>query len=92
MSKPFDVSRFRKSITKSIDGISMGFHDPSTWISTGNFALNYRISGRFDGGVPLGKVTVFAGEPQSGKSLIVSGNIVKNAILHNISADYQTLS
>ena len=79
MAKPFDVSRFRKSITKSIDGISIGFHDPSVWISTGNYALNYRIAGRFDGGVPLGKVTVFAGEPQSGKSLIVSGNVVKNA-------------
>ena len=77
--KPFDVSRFRKSITKSIENINIGFHDPSTWISTGNFALNYRISGRFDGAVPLGKVTVFAGQPASGKSLIVSGNVVKNA-------------
>lgn len=77
--RPFDVSRFRKSITKSIENISIGFHDPTTWISTGNFALNYRISGRFDGAVPLGKVTVFAGQPASGKSLIVSGNVVKNA-------------
>jgi len=79
MAKPFDVSKFRRTITKSIDGISIGFHDPDVWISTGNYALNYRISGRFDAGVPLGKVTVFAGEPASGKSLIVSGNIVKNA-------------
>ena len=75
MSKPFDVSRFRKSITKSIEGISIGFHDPKTWISTGNYCLNYRISGNFNWGVPLGKVTVFAGEPASGKSLIVSGNV-----------------
>ena len=29
MAKPFDVSKFRKDITKSIDGLSIGFHDPT---------------------------------------------------------------
>lgn len=61
-NRPFDVSKFRKSITKSIDGISAGFRDPDTWISTNNYALNYLISGDFYKGVPMGKVTVFAGE------------------------------
>lgn len=79
MVKPFDVSKFRKSITKSIDGISVGFSDPTDWVSTGNYALNYLISGAFDKGVPLGKVTVFAGESGSGKSFICSGNLVRNA-------------
>ena len=77
--KPFDVSKFRKSITKSIDGISVGFNDPSDWISTNNYALNYLISGDFNKGIPLGKVTVFAGESGAGKSFICSGNIIKNA-------------
>ena len=79
MAKPFDVSKFRKDITKSIDGLSIGFHDPTDWISTGNFALNYLISGDFHKGVPLGKVTVFAGESGAGKSYFASGNIVKSA-------------
>lgn len=79
MGKPFDVSKFRKSITKSIDGISVGFNDPSDWISTGNYALNYLISGDFHKGVPLGKVTVFAGESGAGKSFICSGNLVRHA-------------
>lgn len=79
MAKPFDVSKFRKTITKSIDGISLGFRDPDTWISTGNYALNYLISGAFDRGVPLGKVTVFAGESGAGKSFICSGNLVRHA-------------
>lgn len=79
MVKPFDVSKFRKSITKSIDGISVGFSDPTDWVSTGNYALNYLISGAFDKGVPLGKVTVFAGESGSGKSFICSGNLVRHA-------------
>ena len=78
-TKPFDVSKFRKSITKSIDGISVGFNDPSDWISTNNYALNYLISGDFNRGVPLGKVTVFAGESGAGKSFICSGNLVSNA-------------
>jgi RecA/RadA recombinase len=79
MAKPFDVSKFRKSITKSIDGISVGFRDPDTWVSTNNYALNYLISGDFHKGIPMGKVTVFAGESGSGKSFICSGNLVKNA-------------
>lgn len=79
MTKPFDVSKFRKDITKSIEGLSIGFNDPTDWISTGNFALNYLISGEFNKGVPLGKVTVFAGEPGSGKSYICSGNLVRHA-------------
>jgi len=79
MAKPFDVSKFRKSITKSIDGISVGFKDPDTWISTGNYTLNYLISGAFDRGIPMGKVTVFAGESGAGKSFICSGNLIKNA-------------
>jgi recombination protein RecA len=79
MAKPFDVSKFRKDITKSIDGLSVGFHDPTDWISTGNYALNYLISGDFHKGVPMGKVTVFAGESGAGKSYFASANIVKNA-------------
>lgn len=79
MAKPFDISKFRKEITKSIEGLTIGFNDPTDWISTGNYALNYLISGDFNRGVPLGKVTVFAGESGAGKSYICSGNIVKNA-------------
>jgi RecA/RadA recombinase len=64
---------------KKNSGVSVGFHDPDTWVSTGNFALNYRISGDFKKGIPLGKVTMFAGESGSGKSFIVSGNIAREA-------------
>ena len=79
MTKPFDVSKFRKEITKSIDGLSIGFNDPTDWISTGNYTLNYLISGDFFKGVPMGKVTVFAGESGAGKSYICSGNLVRHA-------------
>lgn len=77
--KPFDISKFRKDITKSIEGLSVGFNDPTDWISTGNYALNYLISGDFHKGIPLGKVTVFAGESGAGKSYICSGNVIRHA-------------
>ena len=79
MAKAFDITKFRKSLTKSIDGLGIGFNDPTDWVSTGNLALNYLISGDFHKGVPLGKVTVFAGESGSGKSYFCSANIVKAA-------------
>jgi len=79
MAKAFDVTKFRKSLTKSIDGLGIGFNDPTDWISTGNYALNYLVSGDFHKGVPLGKVTVLAGESGAGKSYIAAGNIVKSA-------------
>jgi recombination protein RecA len=79
MQKPFDLNKFRTGLTKSITGISAGFHDPKDWISTGNKTLNYLISGDFEKGIPLGKVSVFAGESGSGKSFICSGNLVRHA-------------
>ena len=79
MAKSFDVSKFRKDLTKSITGMSSGFNDPTDWISTGSYALNYLVSGDFHKGVPLGKVTVFAGESGAGKSYFCAGNIVKHA-------------
>ena len=78
-TKAFDLSKFRKTLTKSIDGLGVGFNDPTDWISTGNYALNYLISSDFNKGVPLGKVTVLAGESGAGKSYIASGNIVRHA-------------
>jgi len=77
--KAFDPSKFRTQLTKSITGMSSGFNDPTDWVGTGNYALNYLISGDFHKGIPLGKVSVFAGESGSGKSYICAGNIVKAA-------------
>jgi recombination protein RecA len=49
--------------------------DPTTvrkWISTGSTILDYVISNRRDGGVPVGKITEIAGAEASGKSLLVA--------------------
>lgn len=83
MVKPFDLSKFTKSVTSKIEGISTGFHDPKIWISTGNYTLNYLISGRFDRGVPLSQITMLAGESGSGKSLIAA-NVMREALEQGI--------
>jgi len=79
VNKTIDLTKFRKTLTKSIEGLGIGFNDPTDWVSTGCYALNYLISGDFKKGIPLGKVSVLAGESGSGKSLICSGNIIKHA-------------
>ena len=79
MKPPIDFSKFKKNVAKSIPGLSQGFNDPKTWLSTGCYALNYLICGDFKGGIPLeGKFTMFAGDSGSGKSYITSANIVKD--------------
>lgn len=73
-----DISKFSKSISKTNGNISVGFTNPKTWIDTGNYGLNFRVSGDFHKGFPLeGKMTVLAGESGSGKSYIASGHVVK---------------
>lgn len=80
MRKPSFLAKMRKSVEKSIPGMSFGFNDPKIFLDTGCYALNYLAAGRFDGGVPLeGKTTMFAGDSGSGKSYIVSANLVKDA-------------
>jgi len=41
------------------------------WINTGNYALNYAVSGKFQHGWPLGHVTEIHGDPSTGKSYLL---------------------
>ncbi len=80
MAKKLSISDFGKNITKAV-GINTGFTDVKHFMDTGNYALNYLISGNFYGGVPLeGTFTMFAGESQTGKSYISSANMCRWAI------------
>jgi recombination protein RecA len=44
--------------------------DVKEWISTGSTLLNYIISNKPGGGIPVGKLVEFSGEEASGKSLL----------------------
>jgi len=63
MKTPSYILKTLKDVDKSIPGLSSGFNDPTTWLDTGCYTLNYLVSNRFDGGIPLeGKMTMFAGD------------------------------
>lgn len=54
------------------------FSSITDWIDTGSMVLNAIISGSLFKGIPVGRVTLFAGESQVGKSLFIL-KILKNA-------------
>lgn len=83
--RAFDLSKFGKALQKSNSNISIGFNDPTVWVSSGNYALNYLVSGDFQKGFPIdGKMTVLAGESGSGKSYISSGSVIKWCQEHGV--------
>lgn len=46
------------------------FSNIEEYFSTGNYALNAQISGSIFGGIPSGRVTLFAGDPSVGKTYL----------------------
>ncbi len=71
------LEKFKKEIAK-LDTVGVGIKATEEWLSTGNFALNRALSGDFKKGVPLSKLTLFAGPSGSGKSFI-SANLCRQA-------------
>jgi len=62
---------FKKAVAK-LDSVGVGIKTVEEWLSTGNYALNRALSGDYLKGVPLGRITLFAGPSGSGKSFIAS--------------------
>lgn len=65
------LNRIRKN-TGSISFEESKIGGISGYISTGSYALNRIISGDIHKGIPNGRVIIFGGESQSGKSLIAA--------------------
>lgn len=72
-----------KSLMKAMDNPYVSIADEgksagssSTYIDTGSYVLNAVISGSLFGGIPSNKITMFAGEPSTGKTFF-SLSIVK---------------
>ena len=76
MALPF-LAAFKKTIAK-LDTVGVGIKTTEEWLSTGNYALNRALSGDFMRGIPMGKITLFAGPSGSGKSFI-AGNLCLEA-------------
>lgn len=83
--KPFDLKKFGKTLSKANTNIQVGFSDPKIWVSTGNYGLNFAVSGDFNKGFPLeGKMTLLAGESGSSKSYLACGSCVKWCQEHGV--------
>lgn len=67
----------QKSLSKN-DGVSFDSSTPKWWISTGNFVINKIISGRYDRGIPQGRIACLTGPSGSGKSFVLA-NIIRQA-------------
>lgn len=70
------LDSLRKKLEKK--QISMEMNEPTAWISTGNAALNYRLSGRLDVGIPNKRSVLYWGESGTGKTFLTS-NACKEA-------------
>ncbi len=71
-----DIEAIKKELTNA--GVSLGHSNPDTFISTGNYSLNYIISGTFRKAIPNRRQVMLCGPSGAGKSLL-AWNIAKNA-------------
>lgn len=65
-----DISWIDK-VYKEIGGNDSN-QDVKDWLSTGYLPLNYCMSGRYDGGIPVGRITEVFGAESSGKTLMAT--------------------
>lgn len=70
------LMKLRKTLEKK--NITTEMNDPTHWVSTGNAALNYRLTGNIERGLCNKRSLILWGESGSGKSFI-SANIARNA-------------
>lgn len=85
MALPF-LNKFKKEVAK-LETVGVGIRTVEEWLSTGNYALNRGLSGDYLKGIPLSKISLFAGPSGSGKSFICA-NIALQAQLNGYHVLY----
>jgi RecA/RadA recombinase len=68
------LKAFRKSVSK-MDTVAIGVRTVSEWLSSGNYALNYSLTGDWNKFVPMGRSTALVGPSGSGKSFLATSAI-----------------
>lgn len=66
---PTFMEKYKKTLGKR-DGVNMQLLPPEYFLHSGNYALNKLMTGDFEGALPQGRLTCFAGHSSSGKSLV----------------------
>jgi recombination protein RecA len=80
------LTDFKKAVNK-LDSVMVGISRPQEWLTTGNYALNYALTGDWHRGIALGRSTAFVGPSGAGKSFLTS-----NAIKHAQIAGFHVLA
>jgi RecA/RadA recombinase len=81
MAKQYKLDDFFQDLAKidpefkTADRMDPSRTEIPDWINTGNYTLNAQISGDIYKGYPAGKVTVLAGESQTGKSFLCMNGV-----------------
>lgn len=57
------------------EGLLVKPQEPLGFVSTGSYALNYVISGKFHGGIPIGAITQIIGESSTAKTVFVTSTL-----------------
>ena len=71
------ISNLQKELKKK--DIDTSLSEPDDFVSTGNYSLDYAITGSFfKGAIPNRRLTMFSGTSGSGKSFLL-GNVAKNS-------------
>ena len=54
------LKEFKRQVNK-LDNVMVGISRPQEWVSTGNYALNFALTGDWHKGIALGRSTAFVG-------------------------------
>lgn len=73
-----------KKALQKMSGVSIGDGIPKFWLSSGCYVLNKILSGKYDRGIPQGRLTALVGPSGSGKSFVL-GNLIKSAQKENFA-------
>ena len=65
-----NIDKLRSVLQKK--SIAVGISEPDQWLSTGNYALNFNLTGNFMKGIPNRRTVMFWGLSGTGKTFIVS--------------------
>jgi len=67
-----DNKKFIHDLVEEVEGASLGVDEVVTdFLDSGNYALNYVMSGDLRKGYPIGRVVEIFGDPSTGKSLCI---------------------
>lgn len=68
MGVNLDTSKITKTLKKA--KISLGISEPDVWLDSGNYGLNFNLSGDFNRAYPNKRSVMFWGESGTGKTLL----------------------